>query len=247
MTVLNGEIDKIVLPVEKVDIIISQWMGYFLLYNSYARDIIYARDKWLDPDGFIFPDKAVINLAAFSDEETYEDKFNKWNEIEGVDMSLIKYYSLREVYFDSLEKCNNVSTICKIFEIDLYTVKIEELNFSSSYELMLTNDKKLTGIVAWFDVYFNSKGRLYESVCFTTGPFNESTQYRQTLFYIDDSILNLNLFPYKLKSRDILKGSIACKKADYTLDVKISFHILHDDDGSNVNYNFYQLYKIKIC
>lgn len=32
---------------EKVDIIISEWMGYFLFYESMLDTVIFARDKWL--------------------------------------------------------------------------------------------------------------------------------------------------------------------------------------------------------
>ena len=32
---------------EKVDVIISEWMGYFLFYESMLPTLIYARDKWL--------------------------------------------------------------------------------------------------------------------------------------------------------------------------------------------------------
>ena len=32
---------------EKVDIIISEWMGYFLFYESMLETVIFARDKWL--------------------------------------------------------------------------------------------------------------------------------------------------------------------------------------------------------
>ena len=30
-----------------MDIIISEWMGYFLLYESMLDTVLYARDKWL--------------------------------------------------------------------------------------------------------------------------------------------------------------------------------------------------------
>ena len=35
------------LPVEKVDIIISEWMGYCLFYESMLNSVLFARDKWL--------------------------------------------------------------------------------------------------------------------------------------------------------------------------------------------------------
>ena len=47
VTILHGKVEEIVLPVEKVDIIISEWMGYFLLYESMLDTVLWARDKWL--------------------------------------------------------------------------------------------------------------------------------------------------------------------------------------------------------
>jgi protein arginine N-methyltransferase 1 len=47
VTIIKGKIEEIELPVEKVDIIVSEWMGYFLLYESMLDTVIYARDKWL--------------------------------------------------------------------------------------------------------------------------------------------------------------------------------------------------------
>lgn len=39
-------------------------IGYFLLYESMLDTVIYARDKWLAPDGLIFPDRANLYLTA---------------------------------------------------------------------------------------------------------------------------------------------------------------------------------------
>lgn len=41
--------------------------GYFLLYESMLDTVIYARDKWLAPNGLIFPDKASIYMLAIED------------------------------------------------------------------------------------------------------------------------------------------------------------------------------------
>ena len=37
ITVIKGKMEEVTLPVKNVDIIISEWMGYFLLYESNAR------------------------------------------------------------------------------------------------------------------------------------------------------------------------------------------------------------------
>ena len=39
--------EDIKLPVDKVDVIISEWMGYALLYESMLNTVLVARDKYL--------------------------------------------------------------------------------------------------------------------------------------------------------------------------------------------------------
>ena len=46
ITLIQGKVEEVDLP-EKVDIIISEWMGYFLIYESMLDTVLYARDKWL--------------------------------------------------------------------------------------------------------------------------------------------------------------------------------------------------------
>jgi protein arginine N-methyltransferase 1 len=74
ITLIQGKMEEIVLPVDKVDIIISEWMGYFLLYESMLDTVLWARDKYLVPGGLIFPDKAHIYMAAIEDGEYKEEK-----------------------------------------------------------------------------------------------------------------------------------------------------------------------------
>lgn len=66
--IIKGKIEEVELPVDKVDVLISEWMGYFLIYESMLDSIIYARDKWLEPEnGLIFPDKFSLYMAGFED------------------------------------------------------------------------------------------------------------------------------------------------------------------------------------
>ena len=49
ITLVKGKVEEVTLPegVDKVDIIISEWMGYCLFYESMLQTVIFARDKWL--------------------------------------------------------------------------------------------------------------------------------------------------------------------------------------------------------
>lgn len=47
----------------QVDIIISEWMGYFLLRESMLDSVLLARDKYLAPGGALYPSHARLFLA----------------------------------------------------------------------------------------------------------------------------------------------------------------------------------------
>jgi protein arginine N-methyltransferase 1 len=47
ITLIQGKMEEVELPVPHVDIIISEWMGYFLLYESMLDTVLVARDKYL--------------------------------------------------------------------------------------------------------------------------------------------------------------------------------------------------------
>jgi hypothetical protein len=47
----------------QVDIIISEWMGYFLLRESMLDSVLVARDKWLKPGGAMYPSHAAMYMA----------------------------------------------------------------------------------------------------------------------------------------------------------------------------------------
>lgn len=60
--VIQGTIETIELP-EKVDIIISEWMGYFLLRESMLDSVLVARDLFMKPGGSLYPSHARLFLA----------------------------------------------------------------------------------------------------------------------------------------------------------------------------------------
>lgn len=57
---------KIDIPV-KADIIISEWMGFCLLYEGMLDSVLHVRDHFLNEGGLIFPNKARIFINAMDD------------------------------------------------------------------------------------------------------------------------------------------------------------------------------------
>lgn len=75
--VIAGKIEEIQLP-GKVDIIISEPMGY-MLYNERMLETYLHAKKWLKPNGKMFPSRGDLHVAPFSDEALYMEQYNKAN------------------------------------------------------------------------------------------------------------------------------------------------------------------------
>ena len=129
IVLLRGKMEEVQLPVEKVDIIISEWMGYFLLYESMLDTVLYARDRYLAPGGIILPDRATLVISAIEDAQYKEDKIHFWDNVYGFDMSCIKNWAMREPLVDTVESKAVVGSECCFREINIMTVQKEDLTF----------------------------------------------------------------------------------------------------------------------
>jgi protein arginine N-methyltransferase 1 len=225
ITLIKGKVEEIELPVEKVDIIISEWMGYFLLYESMLDTVIFARDKWLIPNGVVFPDKAQLYLAAMEDGHYKRDRIDFWNNVYGFDYSPIRDIAIREPIVDIVEAKSICSDSVPILDIDILTCTKESLSFKSQFCLTALRNDYVHGLVAYFECAFT---QIPKPVGFSTSPLACYTHWKQTLFYMEET---LNF----MRGEQIL-GHIACKpneKNNRDLDITISIKM--NGMYSNVN------------
>jgi len=109
ITVIKGKMEEIELPVKQVDIIISEWMGYFLFYESMLDSVLWARDKYLIPGGKMLPDKVHMYMAAIEDGSYKQSKKNFWNDVYGVNMSIMAPNVIREPLVDVVSSNSIIS------------------------------------------------------------------------------------------------------------------------------------------
>lgn len=99
--VMPGKIEEVELP-EKVDIIISEPMGYMLFNERMLETYLHAR-KWLKPGGRMFPTHGDLHIAPFSDESLYSEQYNKANfwyqsSFHGVDLTSLHKEGMKEYF-----------------------------------------------------------------------------------------------------------------------------------------------------
>ncbi|XP_046864066.1 protein arginine N-methyltransferase 1-like [Xenia sp. Carnegie-2017] len=224
ITLVRGKIEEVALPVEKVDIIISEWMGYCLFYESMLNSVLFARDKWLDKKGIMFPDKACLYICGIEDRQYKEEKIYWWDNVYGFDMSCIREVAITEPLVDVVEAKQIVTNSCLLREINIETVQKEDLEFDVSYQLFSQRDDYIQALVSYFTIEFT---HCHKRTGFSTGPEARYTHWKQTVFYLNDYLT--------VKHGEKIEGTFALKqnsRNNRDLDFKIS--IAFDGELSSV-------------
>ncbi|KAI1616859.1 protein arginine N-methyltransferase 3 [Exophiala viscosa] len=197
---LRGKIEEVPLPVDKVDIIVSEWMGYCLLYESMLDSVLFARDKYLAPDGLMVPSHSTLRIAPLADSDLKASHIDFWRDIYGFDMTPMLEKAHEEVIARILDKNELAADSVPFLELDLHTTKVEDLTFTKEFNLKWNQGfKVLEGFVVWFDIIFStSKSKSVDAsmtaaqakekglIAFSTGPFSDATHWQQGVFLIEN-------------------------------------------------------------
>ncbi|CAH2046037.1 unnamed protein product, partial [Iphiclides podalirius] len=215
--IVKGKVEEVELPVDKVDIIISEWMGYCLFYESMLDTVLYARDKWLKPDGMLFPDRCTLFICGIEDRQYKDEKINWWDDVYGFDMSSIRKVAISEPLVDVVDAKQVVTNSCLLKEIDLYTVKKEDLNFESKFHLQVRRNDFIQALVTFFNVEFTKS---HKRLGFSTAPEAPYTHWKQTVFYFDEYMT--------VKKGEEIMGTFSMKQnernnRDLDFEVEIEF------------------------
>lgn len=202
VTLIKGRIEEVKLPVEKVDIIISEWMGYFLLFESMLDSVLYARDLYLAEGGSVYPDRCTISLAAVGDTEKHQDRIAFWDDVYGFKMACMKRAVVPEAVVQVLKPDTLISEPAVIQGIDCNAVSLSELEFASDFCLKITDSTDCTAIVGYFDIFFDRD--CGNKVMFSTGPQVTKTHWKQTVFLLEN--------PIPVQAGEELQGRITVRK-----------------------------------
>ncbi|KAF3836102.1 hypothetical protein F7725_028660 [Dissostichus mawsoni] len=208
--VIRGTVETVDLP-EKVEVIVSEWMGYALLHESMLNSVLYARDKWLKPGGIILPHKAELYIAPVSD-PVVEDRLHFWYTVKdqyGVDMSCMSDFARGTC---SPTRPASPSSIYTRDRGGLRSVK-GKFNFESF------GSAAVNAFCVFFTVTFPCPDKP-QPLVLSTSPFKPETHWKQAVLYLDspvdvvqDTVVTgeISMFPSEESARHI------CIHVDYTI------------------------------
>ncbi|XP_043215409.1 protein arginine N-methyltransferase 6-like [Amphibalanus amphitrite] len=189
--VLQCRAEEAELP-EQVDVIVSEWMGHALLYESMLDSVLVARDRWLRPGGALFPERAVLRMALCTAPELaletggaqfWRGVYDRYK----VRMTCLAEVEERRRWSDlparvcallPEELHSHAATVC---DLNLRTVRAEELRElrAPAVELQSFGRAQLTGLALWFDVHFPGGDEL------STSPYVTETHWGQTVLPLE--------------------------------------------------------------
>lgn len=206
--VVQGTIETATLPC-MVDVIISEWMGYFLLRESMLDSVLVARDRFLKPGGALFPSHATLFLAPVGPfkacrekQQTFDGERQHFEDFNG---SMVQWYStdfscMREEFlaeqrmyylqtgmFVNLSPKQLAGTASPVLEMDLLKITVEDLKAARplSCTMRVSKDGHLDGFAGYFDVAFRGSPQnpVKQEVVLTTAPTTSThTHWGQQLF-----------------------------------------------------------------
>jgi protein arginine N-methyltransferase 3 len=188
------------------DVIVSEWMGYGLLFEAMLGSVLTVRDKYLAPNGRMLPSHTHIRIGAFSDAAFWADRVEYWGDVYGFRMPTMLRHVFPEAIVEVVRAESIVSTPphALVATQDIGHMEHHEQDIHASpFSLTLTEEadaavKRLHGLVIWFDTDFAdfprrsdapSKGAAAAAeassaahmVSFSTGPHCTPTHWQQTL------------------------------------------------------------------
>lgn len=178
-----GKIEEIELP-EKVDIIISEPMGYMLFNERMLETYLHAK-KWLKPGGNMYPTKGDLYVAPFTDDALFMEHFGKSNfwcqtSFYGVNLTNIRQNALQEYFRQPIVDTFDVRILMAkpcLHTTNFLTSTEEQLQkiyIPLQFTMLMTGT--LHGLAFWFDVAFLGKTN---HVYLSTAPQEPLTHWYQ--------------------------------------------------------------------
>lgn len=220
ITVISGKIEEIELP-ERVDVIISEPMGY-MLYNERMLETYLHAKKWLKPGGRMYPTRGDLHVAPFTDDTLYMEQFSKANFwfqtcFHGVNLAALQNFAIKEYFRQPIVDTFDIR-IC-LSKSNRHSVDFQEANENDLHridiplEFHILESGTCHGLAFWFDVAFQGSQQL---IWLSTSPTEALTHWYQVRCLLEQPIL--------VKQGQVLTGRVlllANKRQSYDVTIEL--------------------------
>jgi SAM-dependent methyltransferase len=161
---------------EKVDVIVSEWMGHCLFYEAMLEPLLAVRDRYLADDGIMIPAEVTLHAGLVCDEDLLEDLAFLREKPYGLDFSPIADAPFEQTDLVTLDPDSLLENTAKLGSLNMHT--ITKADTPRVFTGTLRPEKKcnIYALCGWFST------TLSPGVAFGTGPDDLPTHWDQVLF-----------------------------------------------------------------
>jgi predicted RNA methylase len=165
---------------EPVDLIISEWMGYFGLAELMFESVLIARDRHMHRDGKMLPGVFRLKLFPVSDDVVHEvHGTGMWEDtVHGFDFKPMLELELADPMTTNptLPRSAALGDHVTLMEIDLNTSTSEDFFFDEEIEMPVDCNGPIHGLGGYFEVDLGG------DVTLSCSPNETETHWRQSWF-----------------------------------------------------------------
>lgn len=210
VTVVEGKIEEVEIP-EKVDVIISEWMGFYLVHESMLDSVLVARDRFLQEGGVMLPESGRI-WAALVEAEDFRKEIEGYQSLYGLDFSPIGAAELarrcEEPQVELVEPSRLVSSPSIVVDLGDFRELQQGSTASFESQVAFVSLRKChaAGVAFWFDVSFGSLSGTTQDLTLSTSPGSPPTHWKQTVVYLGVFV--------PVEAGEMLEAKISLKQSD---------------------------------
>ncbi|TPX44674.1 hypothetical protein SeLEV6574_g04358 [Synchytrium endobioticum] len=216
--VISSKIETPSLSIPKVDTLISEPIGVFLVHERMIESYLIARDRYLKPGGVMIPSAGNIYVAPFSDATLWTQTMAKvrfWEQpnFYGVDLSSLTRDAMDEIFGQPVVGNFDHRILfaqANCFNVNLKTITVKELQ---DFVIPISWSPPFTGLIhgiaSWFDI--NLGGYIL-----STAPNAERTHWQQVRFLLKE--------PLAVNAFETVQGWLKCtvnEMRSYTLQCEL--------------------------
>jgi type I protein arginine methyltransferase len=177
--VLHGDVMDVELP-ERVDVIVSEWLGGFGIDEGMLVPVVAARDRWLRPGGVMLPRLVTAWTALVHDRYLGETVESLRNNPYGLDLEGLIDRTVNEISYSGgfrhLALGDRRSEPSRLWTTEADLVTLEEAQSPHEAETLLRVHERGTAnaLALWFSV------ELAHDISFSIGPGDAPTHWGMT-------------------------------------------------------------------
>ena len=161
---------------EKVDVIVSEWMGHCLFYEAMLEPLLAVRDRYLAKQGVMLPAQESLHAGLVCDHDLFDDLAFLRQRPYDIDFSPISHVPFQQTDLVTLDPESILTNTAYLGSLNMHSVSKSDTPRVFSGTIRPNKKARIFALCGWFSA------ELSPGVTLGTGPNDMPTHWDQVLF-----------------------------------------------------------------